>query len=106
MRTCRRGNYGRKVRTKLSYPPSDISFIGSSTAPRGVLWGAITCSVYAFLLTIFFLFCTPDIDHLLSFRGPQLFVFVYSQALGRTGAVFMTVLAALGLICVRPVVFV
>jgi len=69
------------------------------TAPRGVFWSAIVCSVYGFLLTIFFLFCTPDINSLLLLNAPQPFVLIYTQALGRGGAVFMTVLAAIGLIC-------
>ena len=102
---CLRGNYSRKVCTQFSYPPSDTLSFGSSTAPRSLFWGTVLCSFYAFLLTIFFLFCIPDVSELLTSNGPQPFVFVYGKALGRDGAAFMTALAVLGLICVRPAAF-
>jgi hypothetical protein len=48
---------------------------------------------------ILFLFCTPA-DTTFILTAPQPFVLVYTQALGRGGATFMTILATLGLIMV------
>lgn len=47
---------------------------------------------------IIFLFCTPDLDTLYSFGGPQPFIGLYALALGNGGQVFMTVVCILGLI--------
>jgi hypothetical protein len=50
---------------------------------------------------IVFLYCTPDFDTLFGLFAPQPFVQLYALALGNGGAVFMTVLATVGLVIVR-----
>ena len=85
----------------LSLNPLFIEVLWSSNAARGVFWSGVACSIYGFLLTIFFLFCIPSIDVVLSSTAPQPFVIVYDMALGRGGAIFMTLLASLGLVFVR-----
>lgn len=61
---------------------------------------AVTTGLFSFVTIILFLFCTPDLDVLFSLQAPQPFVLLYSLALGRGGATFMTVLATIGLILV------
>ncbi|XP_006459793.1 hypothetical protein AGABI2DRAFT_184341 [Agaricus bisporus var. bisporus H97] len=67
-------------------------------AGKGILMSAVTTGLFSFVTIILFLFCTPDLDVLFSLQAPQPFVLLYSLALGRGGATFMTVLATIGLI--------
>ncbi|KAF8075906.1 hypothetical protein FPV67DRAFT_1604632 [Lyophyllum atratum] len=67
-------------------------------AGKGILSSAFATGVMGFITTILFLFCTPDFDTLFSLGAPQPFVQVYALALGKGGSVFMTVIAALGLL--------
>lgn len=73
----------------------------SVVAARGIFSSAIATGVFGFITTIVFLFCTPDIDTWFSLSAPQPFVLIYSMALGKGGATFMTILAVVGLILVR-----
>ena len=50
---------------------------------------------------IVFLYSTPSFDVLFNLYAPQPFVQIYALALGNGGAVFMTVLATVGLVIVR-----
>lgn len=61
---------------------------------------AIATGVLGFFTTILFLFCTPDLDTLFALDAPQPFVQIYAMALGKGGGIFMTIIAALGLIMV------
>ncbi|KAH9950143.1 hypothetical protein B0H21DRAFT_889299 [Amylocystis lapponica] len=70
----------------------------SVVAARGILYSAIATGVLGFCTTILFLFCTPDLDTLFALEAPQPFVQIYALALGKGGGVFMTVIAAVGLI--------
>ncbi|KAG8972303.1 hypothetical protein FRC05_010145 [Tulasnella sp. 425] len=70
----------------------------SVIAARGIFTSAVATGCFGFITTILFLFCTPDLDTLFSLEAPQPFVQIYALALGKGGAVFMTILAALGLI--------
>ncbi|ELU36156.1 gamma-aminobutyric acid transporter [Rhizoctonia solani AG-1 IA] len=70
----------------------------SVVAARGIFSSAIATGTFGFITTIVFLFCTPDIDTWFSLSAPQPFVLIYSMALGRGGATFMTLLAVVGLI--------
>lgn len=69
-------------------------------AGKGILSSAVATGIMGFITTILFLFCTPDYDTLFSLGAPQPFVQVYALALGKGGSVFMTMIAALGLIMV------
>jgi hypothetical protein len=75
-------------------------------AARGIFGSALATGLCGFVTAILFLFCTPDIDTLFSLNAPQPFVQIYSLALGRGGSVFMTIIAAVGLIMVSNRVFV
>ncbi|KAG8931582.1 hypothetical protein FRC00_000727, partial [Tulasnella sp. 408] len=70
----------------------------SVIAAKGVFTSAVATGCFGFVTTILFLFCTPDLDTLFSLAAPQPFVQIYALALGKGGAVFMTILATLGLI--------
>ncbi|KZS94122.1 amino acid transporter [Sistotremastrum niveocremeum HHB9708] len=70
----------------------------SVVAARGILSSAIATAIGGFITAILFLFCTPDFDTLFALDAPQPFVQIYALALGKGGAVFMTILAAVGLI--------
>ncbi|KIO21277.1 hypothetical protein M407DRAFT_29106 [Tulasnella calospora MUT 4182] len=70
----------------------------SVIAAKGIFTSAVATGCFGFVTTILFLFCTPDLDTLFSLSAPQPFVQIYALALGKGGAVFMTILAALGLI--------
>lgn len=72
----------------------------SVVAARGIFGGAIATGILGFITAILFLFCTPDFDTLFALDAPQPFVQIYSVALGRGGAVFMTILAIIGLVLV------
>ena len=54
-----------------------------------------------FITTILFLFCIPDLDTFFALDAPQPFVQMYALALGKGPSVFMTIIAAVGLIMVR-----
>ena len=75
----------------------------SIVAARGIFSSAIATGVLGFITAILFLFCTPDFDTFFSLNAPQPFVQIYSLALGRGGAVFMSILAIAGLVLVRNV---
>lgn len=70
----------------------------SKVAARGILTAAIATGGCGLASTILFLFCVPDLDTWFGLYAPQPFVQVYAMALGKGGAVFMTILAAIGLI--------
>ncbi|KAI0959235.1 hypothetical protein AcW1_004115 [Taiwanofungus camphoratus] len=70
----------------------------SVVAARGILWSAIATGCLGFATTILFLFCTPDLDTLFALEAPQPFVQLYALALGKGGSIFMTIIAAVGLI--------
>ncbi|KAF8503838.1 amino acid/polyamine transporter I [Gautieria morchelliformis] len=70
----------------------------SVVAARGIFGGAIATGVLGFITAILFLFCTPDFQTLFALNAPQPFVQIYAVALGRGGAVFMSILAVIGLI--------
>ncbi|QRV72295.1 amino acid permease [Ceratobasidium sp. AG-Ba] len=70
----------------------------SVVAGRGILSSAIATGVFGFITTIVFLFCTPDIPTWFELAAPQPFVLIYSMALGKGGATFMTIIAVIGLI--------
>ncbi|KAG9038567.1 hypothetical protein FRB95_000788 [Tulasnella sp. JGI-2019a] len=70
----------------------------SVVAAKGIFFSAIATGCLGFITTILFLFCTPDLDTLFALDAPQPFVQIYAMALGRGGSIFMTILAAVGLI--------
>ncbi len=74
-------------------------------AGRGIITSAVATGVLGFATTMLFLFCTPDLDTLFALDAPQPFVQLYALALGRPGSVFMTVIASLGLILVRLLIY-
>ncbi|KAB5588042.1 Thiamine transporter thi9 [Ceratobasidium theobromae] len=65
----------------------------SVVAAQSIFTSAVTSGIGGFIVTILFLFCTPDFDTLFSLNAPQPFVLIYTSALGRGGGTFMTVLA-------------
>ncbi|EJD00811.1 amino acid transporter [Fomitiporia mediterranea MF3/22] len=67
-------------------------------AARGIFSSAVATGICGFITVILFLFCTPDLDTLFALEAPQPFVQIYAMALGKGGAVVMTVIAAIGLI--------
>lgn len=74
--------------------------IRSVVAARGILSSAFATGIFGFATAILFLFTTPPIDVWYTFTAPQPFVQIYALALGRGGAVFMTILAVIGLVVV------
>jgi amino acid transporter len=72
----------------------------SVVAARGILSSAIATGILSFITIILFLFCTPPIDLWLTLGAPQPFVQIYALALGKGGAVVMTIIAVLGLVLV------
>lgn len=76
-------------------------FCRSVVAARGILYSAIATGVLGFATTILFLFCTPDLDTLFALDAPQPFVQLYALSLGKGGSIFMTIIAAVGLILAR-----
>jgi amino acid transporter len=78
-----------------------LSPINSVIAARGIITSAIATGVLGFITTILFLFCIPDLDTFFSLDAPQPFVLLYALALGKGPSIFMTIIAALGLIMVR-----
>lgn len=93
----------RHVETCLAIPRPSLTSDHSVIAGRGILTSALATGIMGFLTTILFLFCTPDLDTLFSLDAPQPFVQLYAMALGKGPSVFMTIIAALGLILVSPV---
>ena len=74
--------------------------LSSVVAGRGIITSVVATGVLGFATTILFLFCTPDLETLFSLGAPQPFVQIYALALGKGGSVFMTIIAAVGLILV------
>ena len=74
----------------------------SVVAARGIFTSAVATGVLGFVTAILFLFCTPDLDTLFALEAPQPFVQIYAMALGKGGSIFMTIIASIGLIMVRP----
>jgi len=70
----------------------------SVVAARGLFSGAVATGILGFATAILFLFCTPSFETLFALDAPQPFVQIYAIALGRGGAVFMSILAMIGLI--------
>jgi amino acid transporter len=77
----------------------------SVTAARGILTSAIATGILGFITAILFLFCTPDLDTVFALDAPQPFVQIYALALGRGGSIFMTIIAVIGLIMVRSILW-
>ncbi|KAI0250560.1 amino acid transporter [Lactifluus subvellereus] len=67
-------------------------------AARGIISSAIATGVLGFITTILFLFCIPDLDTFFALDAPQPFVQLYALALGKGPSIFMTIIAAIGLI--------
>ncbi|KAF8496642.1 gamma-aminobutyric acid transporter [Hysterangium stoloniferum] len=78
----------------------------SIIAPRGLFSSVVASGVLGFAATLLFLFCVPDSDTLLTLHAPQPFVQIYTLALGRRGAIFMSLLASVGLILTTSMVVV
>jgi translation initiation factor 5B len=78
-----------------------VTRINSVVASRGIITSAIATGVLGFITTILFLFCIPDLDTFFALDAPQPFVQLYALALGKGPSIFMTIIAALGLILVR-----
>ena len=76
-------------------------YLNSVVAGRGIISSAIATGVLGFITTILFLFCIPDLDTFFALDAPQPFVQVYALAFGKGPSIFMTIIAALGLIMVR-----
>ena len=72
----------------------------SVVAARSILSSAIATGVLSFITIILFLFCTPPIDTWLTLGAPQPFVEIYALALGKGGAVVMTIIAVVSLVLV------
>ncbi|KAE9965974.1 hypothetical protein BLS_007289 [Venturia inaequalis] len=70
----------------------------SITAARGIFSSAAASCALGFPVLILFLFCSPSLDVLSGFGGPQPFVGLYALSLGHGGQVFMTIICILGLI--------
>jgi len=70
----------------------------SVVAARGILSSAIATGFLSFATIILYLFCTPPVDTWLPLGAPQPFVQIYALALGKGGAVVMTLVAVLGLV--------
>ncbi|KAJ7129878.1 amino acid/polyamine transporter I [Mycena crocata] len=70
----------------------------SVTAARGIFTSAVAASTLALAATILWLFCIPPDELLRSYRSPQPFVQIWAAAIGKGGAVVMTVIAVAGLI--------
>ncbi|WVQ84968.1 hypothetical protein IAT38_007132 [Cryptococcus sp. DSM 104549] len=68
------------------------------TSARGIFWSGLAASVFSVIATIVWLFCIPPAEMLASYDAPQPFVQIWRDSIGRGGAVFMTVIAVLGLI--------
>lgn len=81
-------------------PKVAVLNVPSVIAARGLFTGAVATGVFGFVTAILFLFCTPDLTTLFALDAPQPFVQIYALALGRGGAIFMTILAILGLVLV------
>lgn len=73
----------------------------SLTAARGIFSSAVASAVLGFPIVILFLFCTPDLDTLYAFGGPQPFVALYAQTLGQGGHIIMNIVCIVGLMLVR-----
>jgi translation initiation factor 5B len=58
--------------------------------------------VLGVITTILFLFCIPDLDTFFALDAPQPFVQLYVLAFGKGPSIFMTVIAMIGLVMVRP----
>jgi hypothetical protein len=58
--------------------------------------------VLGFITTILFLFCIPELDTFFALDAPQPFVQLYALAFGKGPSIFMTIIAVIGLIMVRP----
>jgi len=70
----------------------------SVVAARGILSGAIATGVLSFATIILYLFCTPPIDVWFNLEAPQPFVQIYAAALGKGGAIVMTIIGIVGLV--------
>lgn len=89
------------VHTKLSMTEWSTSFhLTSTVAARSIFRSAVATTIGAFVTIIVFLFCTPSIETLFSLSAPQPFILIYAMALGRGGAVFMTIIATVSVVLV------
>ncbi|KAF2424507.1 amino acid transporter [Tothia fuscella] len=70
----------------------------SLTSARGIFYSAAASAVLGFPIVILFLFCSPDLETLYSFKSPQPFVGLYAMTLGKGGQVLMVIVCILGLI--------
>lgn len=69
----------------------------SNTAAKGIFTSAVASGLLGFPIVILFLFCTPDLDTLYNFGGPQPFIELYAMVFG-DAHIFMNVICILGLI--------
>lgn len=77
---------------------SEETINASVTAARGIFSSAVASALLGFPIVILFLFCSPPLDTLYSFGGPQPFMLLYDMALGRGGQVVMVIVCILGLV--------
>ncbi|KAF8306255.1 amino acid transporter [Clavulina sp. PMI_390] len=70
----------------------------SVVAAQGILGGAIATGTLSFATIILYLFCSPSIDVWNNLDAPQPFVQIYAIALGKPGAIIMTIIAVVGLV--------
>lgn len=77
----------------------------SVVAARGILSGAVATGILSFATIILYLFSTPPIDVWFTLTAPQPFVQIYALALGKGGAIVMTIVGVVGLVLVRRVRF-
>ena len=72
----------------------------SITAARGIFTSAGASALIGLPVVILFLFCSPNLDTLYGFGGPQPFVELYAMTLGRGGHIVMNIVCIIGLILV------
>jgi amino acid transporter len=76
---------------------SEETVNASVTAAKAVFSSAAASAILGFPIVILFLFCTPDLNTLYNFGGPQPFMLLYDMALGRGGQVVMCVICIIAL---------
>lgn len=67
------------------------------TSAKAIFSSAAVSALFGIPIVILFLFCTPDLDTLYSFGGPQPFVLLYDMALGRGGQLVMVIVLIIAL---------
>ncbi|KIW06077.1 uncharacterized protein PV09_03248 [Verruconis gallopava] len=77
---------------------SEETLNASVTAAKAIFSSAASSAILGFPIVILFLFCTPDLNTLYSFGGPQPFMEIYDMALGRGGQLVMCVICIIALV--------